>query len=353
MDERYYIFGGLALLLLALIVYLIEAVARYRRAVRNARQATVGSGSEGEERYLTEDDRASRAFTVPAADAPGANAAPAAVDPSIGADSMVDLHRSRGSAPEPQPEPEHFATVPAIPAPAPDALPLVVEHDSGDGESLLLEEPSHPVLAMEPMAPVAVAPENQMDEIAELMIALGAIHPELDPAPEPEPAPAPMPWPALEPDPATAPEPVPSRVDAPQPGYSLADELERLMAAAESQTAFLPREEHEKTLASLPVPEPQPAYEAPPVLPPLSVGQALSAPEDRPVSTPTAEPEPTRAPASEPPATTPAYALVAPVELHFTGGGGRVGVKPGTRSYAEFQRLAGIMLSDLRSAQGR
>jgi hypothetical protein len=41
------------------------------------------------------------------------------------------------------------------------------------------------------------------------------------------------------------------------------------------------------------------------------------------------------------------YALVAPVELHFTEGDGRVGVRPGTRTYAEFQRMAGVILAEL------
>lgn len=45
------------------------------------------------------------------------------------------------------------------------------------------------------------------------------------------------------------------------------------------------------------------------------------------------------------------YALVAPVELHFTIGEGRVGVRPGTRTYAEFQRMAGVILGDLERAR--
>lgn len=48
----------------------------------------------------------------------------------------------------------------------------------------------------------------------------------------------------------------------------------------------------------------------------------------------------------------PEYVMVAPVELQFTASQGRVGVKPGTRSYAEFQRLAGILLEDLKRARG-
>jgi hypothetical protein len=48
----------------------------------------------------------------------------------------------------------------------------------------------------------------------------------------------------------------------------------------------------------------------------------------------------------------PDYSLVAPVELHFTSGS-RVGVKAGSRAHAEFQRLAAILLDDLRETLGR
>jgi hypothetical protein len=41
------------------------------------------------------------------------------------------------------------------------------------------------------------------------------------------------------------------------------------------------------------------------------------------------------------------YRLVAPVELQFTGGDSRVGVRPGTRAFAEFQRLAALLLADI------
>ncbi|MCE5202696.1 MAG: hypothetical protein ABFC80_07625 [Coriobacteriales bacterium] len=43
------------------------------------------------------------------------------------------------------------------------------------------------------------------------------------------------------------------------------------------------------------------------------------------------------------------YRMVAPVELHFTEGDARVGVRPGTRTFAEFQRLASALLDDLAS----
>jgi hypothetical protein len=47
------------------------------------------------------------------------------------------------------------------------------------------------------------------------------------------------------------------------------------------------------------------------------------------------------------------YVLVAPVELHFTLGEGRVGVRVGSRTFAEFQRLAEVLLGELRSSGGR
>jgi hypothetical protein len=47
-----------------------------------------------------------------------------------------------------------------------------------------------------------------------------------------------------------------------------------------------------------------------------------------------------------------AYTLVAPVEIHFTDGGVWVGVKAGTRTHDEFQRLASLLLTDLRKARG-
>ncbi|MDY0341303.1 MAG: hypothetical protein RBS17_08845 [Coriobacteriia bacterium] len=124
------------------------------------------------------------------------------------------------------------------------------------------------------------------------------------------------------------------------PEYSLADELERLMSAAESQSMFLPPEAHGQTLASMPMLPLEPAYEAPPSLPPLSRGEALSVPNPA-------------APVVPAVTVTADYVLIAPVELQFTGGDDRVGVKPGTRSYTEFQRLAGIMLGDLQAARRR
>ncbi|MCX8007723.1 MAG: hypothetical protein N3B11_06380 [Coriobacteriia bacterium] len=45
------------------------------------------------------------------------------------------------------------------------------------------------------------------------------------------------------------------------------------------------------------------------------------------------------------------YRLVASVELHFTEGEGRVGVRPGTRTHDEFVRLANSLLRELRALE--
>ncbi|MBN2248113.1 MAG: hypothetical protein JW733_05390, partial [Coriobacteriia bacterium] len=112
MDERYYIYGGLALLLLALVVYLFDSVARYRRAVRNARQAAVAPDAEGEAKYITDDDRASMALSG-ATGAPGTESPlQAAGDPPAAVDSITELYHSLDEPPHPrserasEPEPE-------------------------------------------------------------------------------------------------------------------------------------------------------------------------------------------------------------------------------------------------------
>ena len=45
------------------------------------------------------------------------------------------------------------------------------------------------------------------------------------------------------------------------------------------------------------------------------------------------------------------YSLVGPVELHFSGTAGRVGVKGGTPLQAEFLRIANLLLDDLAASR--
>ena len=331
MDERYFIFGGIALLLLALAIYLVESIARYRRAVRKSRQVGAVPDTEGEAKYLTDDDHASRVFAPAPVEATETGESPVAGVPTA-SERVVGLYEGLLESPDGEASPAAPATPPGSAA---RHIPLVEREPE---EAPGIEEPSRPAhLSVETPSPTEAA------ELVALMSELEAID-EPRPALAPEIAPAPAPAPAPTPTPTPTPTPAP----AVQPGYSLADELERLMNAAEAQSALLTPEAHERAYAASAPIDREATYEAPPLLPPLSVGQVLSAAEERPVATsqPATVPSPTGP-------TAPAYQLVAPVELHFTGGGGRVGVKPGTRSYAEFQRLAGIMLNDLQAARGR
>lgn len=95
--------------------------------------------------------------------------------------------------------------------------------------------------------------------------------------------------------------------------------------------------------------EAEAAYEAPgperPSLAPSLPVPALERPEP--------EPEPPL-PAPDPEPSIPeTYSLVAPVELHFSGTPGRVGVKAGTPLQVEFLRIANLLLDDLAASRRR
>jgi hypothetical protein len=81
----------------------------------------------------------------------------------------------------------------------------------------------------------------------------------------------------------------------------------------------------------VPPPLPLPVVTLPPVVPP-------------PIPEPIFEPE-------LPPA--PEYHPVAPVELTFDDEGGPLGVRPGTRTFEEFQRAASALFTELRRARPR
>jgi hypothetical protein len=51
------------------------------------------------------------------------------------------------------------------------------------------------------------------------------------------------------------------------------------------------------------------------------------------------------------PLVVPDYTMVAPVELSFSDGAQRVGIRPGTATFLKYQRLAAVLLSDLKRAQ--
>lgn len=313
MDARLYLLAGLAFLFALLMLYVLTAFVRYGRAVRGARRAPQSADEPAErEAYL-----------------------------GSAVEDTDDVFSVRAAGPPPSPR-----------------LP-------GYGG---------------PAAPVVTTPKVITAEfIPEVHRSVAAQEPAVErtwgsrPEPEPEPAPAPEPEPTPEPERAPAPEPTP----APEPAatrtvQSLADELERLMASGTAESALLTAEEHARIVpgpGTHPAEDPV-AFEPPPLVPSPSVGTVLSAPQPHPqpdVSAPLAaepmpevpvepEPRPGDAPSAAdtvgPAAADALYVLVAPVELHFTGAEGRVGVKPGTRTYTEFQRLAAILLGDLRRARG-
>lgn len=87
------------------------------------------------------------------------------------------------------------------------------------------------------------------------------------------------------------------------------------------------------------------AGEASGALQPVVVTAWDLAPLDRAVWEP--EPEPLPAPPVA------EYKMVAPVELSFADGTHRVGIRPGTATFLKYQRLAAVLLNDLkRSRQG-
>lgn len=336
-DERLYTLGAIAAVLFVLVVFVLIAFARYRRAVRQAREATHVDESAGREAYL------------------GAAAE--------SADDVFAIH-TVGAAPPAAPVADVRV---AGPRPTPFEIPEV--HRVRTSEALAAGSEAHGMV--EPIEETLLEPVVTPRVHAEPAEPAPVPAPEPEPEPAPAPVPEPEPTPAPEPEPVPAPEPEPEPTPAPEPEpepepesdtYSLAAELEQLMATA-GQAPLMSAEQHQAAIApqapvgELGVPD---AAAFRPLAPMPSLGQALSSAAETTVpDVPTpAEPlaeaptEPVSPPPAETPSDIPDYQLVAPVELHFTAGEGRVGVKSGTRTYDEFQRLASILLGDLFKARG-
>jgi heme exporter protein D len=350
-DERYYMLGGLALAVLVLFVYAVAAVVRYRRTLRRVRRDEAETARiAAQASYLGADaEHAQDIFAV------RRTGSPAAVGLGRGvAETMAGAKASSAQEREPGPPADEDAPAVVVPAEAPvkgrgkrrrvsDAdIPAVRRKSGAAGAETAIETPSAEVLpALEPE--LEVAPP--------------------DAVPEPEPAPP-------VPEPAPTSESVVGLSDAArdEDSYSLSAELERLMNAAAEPAELLTPEEHaQEAPAPSPVlPEDEAAL--PTVFPEPSVGQALSTSAGAFVESETPPSEesgvavPGEAVADAADSATaivggdaagvPDYSLVSPVELHFTSGS-RVGVKAGSRAHAEFQRLAAILLDDLRETLGR
>lgn len=405
--ELLYVLAGLAGLLLLLLIYLLSSLVRYRKAVRRAREAA-SVAPVATTRYLGKAaEHAEDVFAVPptrgvpagspvpvkpAPPLPGSPKPPQSPAERVWDFTIPEVHHpapppTAPAAPPVEPEPAS-PTSPASPravtppvATAPrGAVELepeddeVLEPTAGQHarpevvtEPLPVREPisqapiaqvHEPASASEPpRAPAATLPSQPVREPASAAPPLPAAvePPPSAPEPEPEPEPVPVPEPELQPQPVPVAEPQPEpevTMPAPRdlPGYSLADELDRLMAAAEETSPLLTPDEHEAAVSPK-LPEPEPTLQVDPesLFPMPSLGQALSVATPEPVIDPPVAPEP--AVASDRSEEIP-YELVSPVELHFTAGQKRIGVKPGTRSYIEFQRLAAILLDDLKRSRG-
>lgn len=276
-DPRLYILGGLLVLFLVLLVYLLASLRRYRRALHTARTA--------------------RAQT----------------------DHEPQLPETIGANPE-HIERDVFAPVDLIPESVLGA-PL----RTGDWM------PDAPARVEESSERMPVVPESS--DFASPWETLP--EPELEPELEPEPLPEPEAAPALAPTPEPLPEPEQRMATV----HAL---LEELMAGSPEPAPD----------TGAPVAPASPTVTIPPVVVHMeprqaapSAGSVLSSASAIAAARSAVE---SPAPESSGAATEPhEYRLVAPVELHFTGGESRVGVRPGTRAFAEFQRLAGLLLADV------
>jgi len=308
-DPRLYILGGLLLLFVLLLVYLLIAIRQYRRALRLEAQGQVAE-TEGGGSYLTADDEGPTGPLDESPESPEpevvAAAEPVSAEPvaapegELPAWAAAQLEVERAAAATPPP----VMQTPPEPEPAPIA-PEVVEASrptrieptrAAAALSVASAMPGEPAAAPEqtPVADTVSDGDQELDLLVASLSALAAEGAEAadTPGATETPQPEPEPEPAVEPTPETAQAPMP------------------IPAAAAEQ---------------IPLPG--------------------SSPESGITPTPASTPEPSR------PAEVPEYSLIAPVELHFTVGEGRIGVKAGTRTYAEFQRLARVLLSDLERAR--
>jgi len=294
-----YIVVGLVLLLLVFVANLIRVVIRHRRIVREAHRARASSMLQGAARYL---DRA-----------PG--------QPDAGYVAPVDF-----SLPA-----EPFAARDVTAVDATDAVERVVPAEAGDGNERVV--PAEPAASV--ARPDFVLPEVRRGQERPLVPVPPFSTFESDfglAQPEPRPQ-ATQPPAAAEADVHT-----PDEVLSPgePPGIHEAARLS-LEAVLDARREDLGEE--------LP-----PISEAPETSPVSFLGRALSTvvpPESVLQHAETVSAEIER-PASAPtPGVSESYSLVAPVELHFSGGGARVGVRDGTPLQAEFLRIANLLLDDL------
>ncbi|PKQ29154.1 MAG: hypothetical protein CVT60_06815 [Actinobacteria bacterium HGW-Actinobacteria-10] len=233
-----------------------------------------------------------------------------------------------------------FTPEAVVPEPAPTPAPVIVPEPDPVPEPIIVPEPA-PTPAPEPI----IAPEPAPAPAPEPIIA-----PEPAPMPEPEPIIAPEPEPAPAPEPIIAPEPAPTPAPlivppaAPVvPSTPTTPRPDRPRVNVPSQP--VPPAQQERPRVGTPIREPE-------VRPAVVVRGPEAASSDTASEMPDASPKLpiAAAPAgSDARSKIPEHVLVAPVEMWF--GDHRVGVKAGSKTYDQFQRMAQVLFDDLKQSK--
>ncbi|MDP2233091.1 MAG: hypothetical protein Q8K89_05615 [Actinomycetota bacterium] len=246
--------------------------------------------------------------------------------------------------PEPEPEPEREAEPESEPTPElvpllQPSLPVSNQSDFDATETLVVQSPQLTDdaardwledLVAELEADIPVAPRVELPAVstpAPVVAALTSI-PALVPAPVVVPVPEPVP--AIVNEPTSTPEAEIAEIMA---SFSAVPSAEPRPMASVPSTPIPPAVDHRPSAAVPPrVPQDRPAVVA-------------HAPASAPATN-----EPQASVRSTAPALTPpVHELVAPVEMWF--GDARVGVKPGSKTYDRFQRIAKVLFDDLARAK--
>lgn len=222
-----------------------------------------------------------------------------------------------------------------IPGPAPHAAPP---------ETPAAVPPVPPVPVPEVATPMPpVGPEVASGAWLQMAVVP---EPVTEPVPEPVPEPVLVPTQPAEVRPQVRQAPLAEPVPIPAPASAPVEE-ERLAVPPVAPPRPAPADRPEVVIAPRREDLPTPVAPEPRGRPHVTLRVA-----SRPVAAETAhallESEPPAA-RIQPPASDAELALVSPVEMWF--GDFRIGVKPGTKTFAEFQRLAGILFDDLRAAR--
>lgn len=319
--------------------------------------------------------------------------------------SIEDLIRKYAATPVPERAPMPGASIETL-LHRPGAEAAGVAEPAGAPIVEVPEPLETPRAPAETHASGYTAPDHEGSGSVAAVAASFGLSAETGPAPAEEPAPATGPRSAPPAPPVLAPEtPAPATTQAPAPAavpwFMEAGGSVPQATAPDLPTAPEPAVEFAEPSAPFPAPESVSAAAAPPA----AVEAAVSEPEPDPLlllesllaePTPAAVPGASQweaAPASPPPASSvaeppvaqgpgvgapvgaapapapaaavparptardvrqvPAYRMVAPIELWFADGPPRVGIRPGTPTYLKYQRLAQVLLNDLKKAHGQ